>query len=127
MRTCQRCKDDVWGSMYCKMCHSSKCFACILKLGIHSAEVISLEQSDESHLEWHEGHIDKTRNQTRERVIQAEVDGLPCDLGLKIAITASRYDTCMPLNSEFTVPGWYDKFTQTSTVSHFLLAKYAYQ
>lgn len=108
----------------CEGCHAGMCFECALQLGIHSAEAITVHQLDASHHLWHERHKDtKAFTGALPQVLQAEKDGIRCNLRHKLVVTARKFSTCMPSNSEFTKPGWYDKFIQTSSVSSYVPLK----
>lgn len=103
--------------LYCKKCHSGLCFKHILDLGVHSAEAVVVYQSDSSHTGWHAHHRDKTIRDQILEAEKAEKDGTRCDVRHKLALTAGKFDTCMPSNPRFTKAGWYDKFIQISTVN----------
>lgn len=102
----------------CRKCHSGSCFKHILELGIHSAEAVAIQQSDPSHSRWHDHHRDKAILGHVLKAEEAEKDGTRCDVRHKLALTASRFDTCMPFNHSFTKAGWYDKYIQLSTVNY---------
>ena len=103
--------------LHCKLCHAGKCFSCILGLGIHSAEAVSLYHTDPTHQTWHNQHKRKERlEDIRRQDLEAEMIGGRCDRRKKLIAVAANFNTCVPSKQDFINPGWYDKFIQISSV-----------
>jgi len=96
----------------CKKCHHMRCFAHLLKRGVHSSVAIVAVGHGGDHQHWHERHqsISHLFPRTKERIIHAELSGdFDSNLsGCRLAMAATSFPRCLPINSSRVKHGWYD-------------------
>lgn len=94
-------------SIGCKECHSSKCFVHLLELGVHCAEVFSVNKNDPE--SWHKYHqaAKNLFKDSQDDIGQAEKRGVAPILKYKLTTMAQGYGVCKPI-SPYTSLGWYD-------------------
>ena len=111
-------------AVYCKPCHFSKCYAHLLELdSIHSVDAIILSDRYDGDANWHQFHRNSSQQyqEVRQRVIEDEEGGSRPNASHRLIYLAKTFTTCKAIAPEVTKHGWYDRFTQTTSipVSHY--------
>lgn len=103
--------------IYCPSCHVGRCTTHVLEsYHIHSAPALLI--SDDA-VAWH-GYHKESKAAFREgyaRIQHDEETGARPDFRLKLAYVASKFRTCKSVNPNATMPGWYDKCIELTSVS----------
>jgi hypothetical protein len=107
-------------AIQCNKCHGRKCMSHLLQdQGIHSVEALLFDRKDRDHQRWHTRHTINKMSDKRhvlDHTMHEKLGTRPGDLYFALAITATRYSTCMP-HRPTTLPGWYDLAVQQILVS----------
>lgn len=111
-------------SIYCKTCHSSKCYTHLLELdSIHSVDAMILTDLHDGDPDWHQHHRDNSQQyeEVWQRVIEDEEKGFRPNASHRLIFLAKTFTTCRAMAPEVTKHGWYDRFVQTISipVSHY--------
>ena len=112
-------------AIYCKSCHSSKCYTHLLELdSVHSVDAMILSDLYDGDANWHQSHRNSSQQyqELRQRAIEDEERGSRPNALHRLTYLAKTFTTCRAITVELTKHGWYDRFAQTKTipVSHYL-------
>jgi hypothetical protein len=103
--------------IFCPPCHSGRCTTHILEsYHIHSAPALLMS----AHIPaWHGYHREFKAAfvEGYARIKRDEETGARPDFRLKLAYVASKFRTCKSVNPNATMPGWYDKCIELTSVS----------
>ncbi|GLB34849.1 putative protein with domain family that is part of the cupin metalloenzyme superfamily [Lyophyllum shimeji] len=108
-------------ALYCKKCHSAKCFEHLLmSQKLHVTDALLSHSSDSSHEKLHNYHLtSRERFQNgMDAFLQSQKEATKPDFTLQRAYLASEYGTCKPINSQFMSLGWYDRHAQVLHVAN---------
>ena len=106
-------------AIYCKACHSSKCYAHLLELdSVHSVDAMMHSDLHDENPNWHQHHRDSSQlyQGIRQRVIEDEERGSRPNVLHRLIYLAKTFTTCRPIALEVTKHGWYDRFAQAISI-----------
>ncbi|KAI0064565.1 hypothetical protein BV25DRAFT_1881865 [Artomyces pyxidatus] len=100
-------------SLNCKRCHHSRCFVHLAGIGIHSSQAVVAHQKSTDHRYWHNLHRSLRDSFVRNKpnILAAEMsgDGFSNLMGHRLAIAATTFPHCQPVDILNTRHGWYDQ------------------
>ena len=106
-------------AIYCKSCHSSKCYAHLLEVdSVHSVDALMISDLPDGDAKLHQYHRDTLRQyeEVRRSVIKDEERGSRPNPSHKLAHLAKTFTTCRAIAGEVTKHGWYDRLVQTTSI-----------
>lgn len=120
MKSCRvRQSHTAPAAIYCKSCHSSKCYTHLLELdSVHSVDAIILSDRYDGDANWHQSHRNSSQQyqEVRQRVIEDEERGSRPNASHRLIYLAKTFTTCKAIAPEVTKHGWYDRFAQTTSI-----------